>query len=256
MKYCTNCGAQLSDDARFCSVCGAAVAMQPPKKRVEQAGTVYKCPTCGEVLGGFVAICPACGYEVRNAKASDSVKDFANQLAAIEAEEMPTNESHSILKKILGRDLRETPKRLEEAQREFNQQKQARKISLITNYPIPNTKEDLAEFTLLVRSNLQDTSNNEVFFAWVAKLEQLYQKAKLLIPSDTVFNTIQALYFQYKRKARQKKQLPFYLSALSFGLIFLMCGFTYKPTLTIVILAVVFIIAIVGYIIQKRKEQI
>lgn len=29
MKYCTKCGTQLPDDARFCSVCGAAQADGP-----------------------------------------------------------------------------------------------------------------------------------------------------------------------------------------------------------------------------------
>lgn len=255
MKYCVNCGKELSDDARFCDSCGTPVVAQTSKKRVEHAGTVYKCPNCGEVLGGFVAICPGCGYEIRNVKSSGSVQSFADQLASLEAEEMPANENNSIIKKIFGRDLRETPKRLEEARREFDEQKRTRKINLITNFPVPNTKEDIMEFVLLIRSNLQDTSNDNIYFAWAAKLEQLYQKARIMLPSDPITDDIRTLYFQSKRKVRLKKMSPFYLLGSSFALLLLMCGFTYAPGLTIAIIAVLGV-CIIAFLFYNRKERI
>lgn len=43
MKYCEQCGAQLSDSARFCSACGtAAPTVETPK--------VIICKNCGEQL--------------------------------------------------------------------------------------------------------------------------------------------------------------------------------------------------------------
>ena len=42
MKYCMNCGKQLPDDAKFCIDCGTPVNAESSKRRVEQAGTVYK----------------------------------------------------------------------------------------------------------------------------------------------------------------------------------------------------------------------
>ena len=224
MKYCMNCGKQLPDDAKFCVDCGAPVREESAKKRVEQAGTIYKCPNCGEVLESMTAICPSCGYEIRNVKAVSSVQSFSDKLAAIEAEEMPETDNNSVLKKVFGRDLRETPKRLEEARSAFIRQKQAKKINLISNYPVPNTKEDLTEFAMLVTTNLKDNSDDEIYNAWVGKLEQLYQKAEILIPTDPMFTRIKELYLKAKNKATRKKLLPvfFLLGPLA------VCFFDYR----------------------------
>ena len=50
MKYCTNCGAQLSDDAKFCSVCGTkqevvkAAAPPKPKRPAAPKQTTHQSP--------------------------------------------------------------------------------------------------------------------------------------------------------------------------------------------------------------------
>lgn len=61
MKYCTNCGAQLSDDAKFCSVCGTkqeaakAPASKPappkPKKPAAPKQTVRQSPQTNTLEG-------------------------------------------------------------------------------------------------------------------------------------------------------------------------------------------------------------
>lgn len=255
MKYCMNCGKQLPDDAKFCMGCGTSVREESPKKRVEQAGTIYKCPNCGEVLESMTAICPACGYEIRNVKAVNSVQSFSDKLAAIEAEEMPETDNDSIMKKVFGRDLRETPKRLEEARRAFEKQKLAKKINLISNFPIPNAKEDLIEFTMLVATNLKDDSNDEVHAAWVGKLEQLYQKAEILIPTDPMFKRIKDLYLKAKNKARRKKMLPLFLILGPLAICFLIVGFSSNPTLTWIVLGVLIVLGIGLIILSKQKQQ-
>ena len=55
MKYCKNCGKQLPDNARFCIDCGTQIKEASSKRRVEQAGTIYKCPNCGEVPESMTA---------------------------------------------------------------------------------------------------------------------------------------------------------------------------------------------------------
>ena len=104
MKYCKNCGKQLSDDAKFCVDCGTPTEEASSKRRVEQAGTIYKCPNCGEVLESMTAVCPACGYEIRNTKASTASKEFSEKLSVLTSSEQ--------------------------------------KISLIQSFPIPNTKSN------------------------------------------------------------------------------------------------------------------
>ena len=53
MKKCPSCGAQISDDSRFCAECG---------KEIPQ-GIV--CPHCGSSVKEGDAFCPACGYKMK-----------------------------------------------------------------------------------------------------------------------------------------------------------------------------------------------
>ena len=57
MIFCTNCGKQLEDDAKFCSGCGKSVGQSTSaegKRKVEYKGTIHKCPNCGEILDAFI----------------------------------------------------------------------------------------------------------------------------------------------------------------------------------------------------------
>ena len=168
MKYCKNCGKQLPDDAKFCVDCGTPTEEASSKRRVEQAGTVYKCPNCGEVLESMTAVCPACGYEIRNVKASTALKEFSEKLSALTSSD--------------------------------------RKISLIQSFPIPNAKEDIYDFLVLTAGNLNaltlgvsiqsaDTAKEQmdIAAAWYGKLHQCYQKASLLFHDGNEFQRIQEL---------------------------------------------------------------
>ena len=53
--FCKNCGNQVQDDAKFCSVCGTQI-------EVENATPV--CKNCGRVLDNNEKFCPACGQAV------------------------------------------------------------------------------------------------------------------------------------------------------------------------------------------------
>ena len=123
-KFCVNCGEKLKDGAKFCYGCGSPVSVikqeiheqehkvEEPKgeattaeklddsentstrtrvedeelteRKVVYEGKIHKCPNCGEVLGSFQATCPTCGHEVRDAKNSYSVREFAAKLEEIE----------------------------------------------------------------------------------------------------------------------------------------------------------------------------
>ncbi len=79
--------------------------------------------------------------------------------------------------------------------------------------PIPNTIDDILEFILLAVSNIDVTlskkswsnrsSNMQIFAmempkvisdAWVAKMQQVYQKAEILFPDDPMFVKIKQIY--------------------------------------------------------------
>lgn len=111
MAFCTNCGKQLDEGAKFCSTCGAAVPQTTWEENSERKtvydGELHKCPNCGEQINSFVAVCPACGYEFRGAKTASCVKELAAKLEPVSDPEQ--------------RD------------------------DLIRNFYIPNTKEDICE---------------------------------------------------------------------------------------------------------------
>ena len=160
MPFCTNCGNEISKDAKFCNNCGAAVN-QPCKSAKNERetvfeGNIYKCPHCGEILDSFVSSCPVCGHELRGKQATDSVKS-------------------------LYIDLTKT-------------QTSSQKGHLIRNFPIPNAEEDIIEFMILASSNILGEDDRDIYEAWLAKFEQAYQKALLMFSKDKDFANIQQIY--------------------------------------------------------------
>lgn len=143
MAFCIHCGRELADGARFYANCGTSVTAEPNQdKKGDQQKTVYdgkihKCPNCGEQLDSFTATCPVCGYELRGTQVTSCV--------------------HELSKKLEKTDSLE------------------KKIELISNFYIPNTKEDIYEFFILAYSNI--TAGAYGVDAWNVKLEQAYLKA-------------------------------------------------------------------------------
>ena len=130
-------------------------------------GDIHKCPNCGEILNGFIGNCPACGYELRGTQGSFAIKEFASKL--VNAENMP------------------------------------RKVNIVRNFPVPNTKEDILEFMIMAISNIEDESSNDLLDAWRSKLEQIYQKACIVFTSESEFARINNLYNQSLEKLRKEK---------------------------------------------------
>lgn len=174
----------------------------------EFVGTIRKCPNCGAHLHGMVAICPQCGYEITGVGANITVREFFD-----------------------------------------NYQKETdvtRKIDMIRNYPIPNVKEDLIEFALFISNQLKAEFNarlarmgvisgsdgkkrigekpfskkfyeklstsyyeEDFLVAWEAKLDQVHQKAEIVLAGDSSalfqINKILSDVSKLKTKVENKK---------------------------------------------------
>lgn len=194
MAFCMNCGQELPDGAKFCSSCGTAngtVEAKTNERKTTYDGELHKCPNCGELLNSFVTNCTACGYELRSVKIKSPVSELAKKI------EMASSVED--------------------------------KIELITNFYVPNTKEDIYEFFILAVSNLEDTVY-DTDDAWRAKLEQTYHKAKISFGKTPEFDYIEKLYNRTNAKVskrgfanfvRKNKMLCISSLLVGIGLIFL-----------------------------------
>lgn len=231
--FCTNCGTGLATNEKFCHNCGTAVATntkveteQPPaipkesepetvtqnetEQKQEYVGNVFKCPNCGEILNSFSVNCPLCGYEIRNSNGNLSVQKFMKMLEQIETKEMIVDESKSTMKKIFGRDF-ENEDVLKQKRVNFEKQKEREKINLIANYPVPNNKEDIIEFMILASSNIdaKGAKKNDITKAWIAKSEQVYEKAKIMFEDTPDFMQIERIYTGKNNNIKKQKNHKF-----------------------------------------------
>ena len=214
MPFCTNCGQELSTNAKFCSHCGAAAEPSNRSKRTSlYEGEIHKCPNCGEVLKSFEINCTACGYELRSVKASSAVKEFALKLEAIES-----NREYEKPRGLFARA--EALQRISKADEQ--------KISLIKSFAVPNSKEDILEFMILATSsinlNAYDTTNTyvsksdkELNAAWLSKVQQVYEKAKRSYSTDNIIVEINRLYEKCQASIKKKKKKVFIKWVLMVG---------------------------------------
>lgn len=215
MAYCSACGHQLTDEARFCVNCGQTVSENTSnaKRKAVYDGEIHKCPNCGDILDAYESVCKACGYEQRGSKATSSVHELAVRLQKIEEARLANSNSSG-----LGFNRGS----------EIDQQK----INLIRSFVIPNTKEDILEFAVLAASNvdasayddsygilstLQNGRRKAVSDAWLAKLKQAYQKAKLVFVGDPRISEIESLYENTTKAIKRVKGRVWKILGITLG---------------------------------------
>ncbi len=157
--YCSKCGEKQDPNAKFCSNCGNQLGINSqtesdPKQKILFDGKIHKCPSCGATLNSFEHKCGVCGYELRGSDNFNVIKDFALKLERTKSVD--------------------------------------KKNELISNFYIPNTKEDIYEFFILAISNI--TTDIRCEQAWKSKLEQTYHKAKLSFGNSSEFEYVNKLY--------------------------------------------------------------
>lgn len=170
--FCIKCGKQLSDEMKYCPSCGEKNGYdidEPVCRKISYDGKIHKCPNCGEILDSFISNCTTCGFELRDVRTSDTIKEFFDKIETVKSDE--------------------------------------EKVILIRNFPISNTREAVYEFIIFASTNVKGESNKEVFNAWVAKLEQCYQKAELLFGNDPEFEKIRKTYEKSKKEIYTEKKL-------------------------------------------------
>ena len=201
MKFCTNCGKQLNDDAKFCDTCGAPISgTQTPsipginenvadetKRKEVFVGERRKCPVCGVEISAFALTCPN-GHELSGVKVSNIAKDFQEGLIKYEGKE----------------------------ERDF-----------VASFPIPNEREELGNFMLMVASILKQDMQNGAdqmrVSSFSSKFDEIKSKVYMMLKADDPIvgetkkwdSALNELYENYKKiieerailnKKKQKEQ--------------------------------------------------
>ncbi len=168
MAFCVNCGIRIIDGANYCPVCGKEQHnnLDFSQRKQVYEGYIHKCPNCGGTIDSFVSKCPECGFEIRSEKKSSYVNELILKLEKVNSVE---NEKE-----------------------------------IISNFYIPNTKEDIIEFMILASSNIK--TGGPLLDAWATKLEQAYQKGRLSFGSAPEFTYIDGLYNESIKKAKRQNK--------------------------------------------------
>lgn len=132
-----------------------------------------KCPACGAVIQAFNTNCPDCGHEFRNVEANNSIQRLFEMLNQVEeSKEEPTSLS-GMFTAALGEN------------RVLSQKK-----TIVQNFPVPNTKEDIIEFLTLALplakkpGFFSDPERVQMYPVWKAKCEQIILKARFSMKND------------------------------------------------------------------------
>ena len=105
-----------------------------------KAGDIKKCPSCGASVQAFATKCSDCGHEFRNIDSANSIKELIEKLEDAECIARNAKSGGGLVGGLMSMIDEETAieKRIYEA-----------KSSVLTTFPIPNTKEDILEFLAL-----------------------------------------------------------------------------------------------------------
>ena len=142
-------------------------------------GDVNKCPSCGAMIETFSTHCTQCGFEFSGVEASASFTRLMNELKAAEA----TRTSAGDIKAAMFGQA-------------FGDPVTNKKKTIISNFPIPNTKADILEFVTMAaplaekkgsfftQNHPDNKMHNDLVPAWQDKLKQVVMKARFSMRED------------------------------------------------------------------------
>lgn len=168
------------------------------EKKSQKEGTTKKCPSCGAPVESFNTKCSDCGHEFRNTEAAFTVQKLNDELMKIEEVVRKDYFDNKRDRDVFPKGgLQREEKVMMKMQAQIDQEIEAacadRKLSFISTFPIPNTKEDILEILAIGipeakrKLNFWDKvgqSKGKMKKAWLAKCEQIIIKARFSMKDD------------------------------------------------------------------------
>lgn len=147
-----------------------------PKQPSNKYGGVRKCPACGAQISAGTAICPECGHEFVGVGAVSSIE----KLSKLIEDASQRDSAQSAVRQL------------------FAQSSQV--VSVIKNFPIPNTAEDLLEFCLVCETRGKNDKTLPVEYAYYEKYRESVNKAKTFFGNDSRFQPLITRFDKTSRK--------------------------------------------------------
>ena len=165
-------------------------------------GDIKKCPNCGAIIESFTTRCTDCGFEFSEVGTISSVRAFFKRMEEIEEQRNEDDAATSLKGKFLGMMMGNTSA--------FKSTTLKKKETLIQNFPIPTSKNDILEFLTMAVPSARPAKkwgmdyDEETFYlqkVWHRKCEQIIIKARLTMKDDkNVMSQIEAYAKELKIK--------------------------------------------------------
>ncbi len=175
------------------------------KSASNKHGVLRKCPACGaKVKVGNVA-CEECGYEFVEVEAVSSAVSLSRKVEAAMKHHIEHG-SKSSSSDTQGENIPEV-------------------VSVIKNFPIPNTAEDLIEFCLICEARGKKDNEYPIENAYYEKFKESVNKAKVFFPGDSRFDPLYEKFEKASKKwSTNKKIIIGYIVFMLFLVLLILIG--------------------------------
>lgn len=161
----------------------------------DKFGDIRKCPACGVEVLDYQIKCEN-GHYFYNIKGNKHIQELVRKLESVSISESKRNNDNS-LKSFLYNNSAFGLQEKENKKKELDE----KKAQIISNFPIPKTKNDIMDFIFFIAPKMKIGSSSSIIRnAWVSKFDGLKSIGNTLIGDSSFFKLINELEEQYHPK--------------------------------------------------------
>lgn len=164
-----------------------------PAPKSKKHGELRKCPSCGAILPALAVSCPECGYEFSGVSASSSYQILSDKISEIKKN--ASDKKNALIKSrrySTKTQLGENYSSQEKALSSIDKDTRDQISSLVASFPVPNTKSDLFDLIMFLRSQ-----------GFQFKYEECMERASILFPDDPLYAKLKEIETDDKKKSAE-----------------------------------------------------